>query len=78
MVNWTGLYAPKGTPTPTLAAIRSALSGVLADPTFKSDLERVGSSPFPPQAGDEKALASYLDREMKRWSFLRNVDQSPQ
>jgi tripartite-type tricarboxylate transporter receptor subunit TctC len=78
MVNWTGVYAPKGTPAPTLVTIRSALSEVLADPTFKSDLERVGSSPFPPQAGDEKALARYLDKEMKRWSFLRNVDLPPQ
>lgn len=70
MVNWTALYAPKSTPAAVLATLRDALSKVVADPGFKSDLERIGSTPFPPGRADSTALAGYLKSEMQRWSDL--------
>jgi tripartite-type tricarboxylate transporter receptor subunit TctC len=70
MVNWTALYAPKGTPAPALAKLRGALLAVNSDPTFKSDLERIGSTPFAPDRANPDALAAYLKSEIQRWSAL--------
>jgi tripartite-type tricarboxylate transporter receptor subunit TctC len=78
MVNWTALYAPKGTPAPILAALQSALFAVVSDPTFKSDLERIGSSPVAPDRANADALANYLKSEMQRWSaILKDVTVPP-
>lgn len=70
MVNWTGLYAPKGTPAEVLAKLRTSLAEVISDPSFKSDLERIGSTPFAPDHAGAEALAAYLKSEMQRWSGL--------
>jgi tripartite-type tricarboxylate transporter receptor subunit TctC len=74
MVNWTALYAPKGTPAPALAELRRWLVAAVSDPEFKSALQRIGSSPVTPDRAAPGALESFLKGEIGRWSdVLKNV-----
>lgn len=78
MVNWTALYAPKGTPAPVLTTLREALHAVASDPSFASDLERIGSRPFAADQAGPAAQAQYLRSEMQRWSgILKGVGLPP-
>jgi tripartite-type tricarboxylate transporter receptor subunit TctC len=65
--NWTGLYAPKGTPGPVLDKLSEMLRDTVADPAFRESLGRVGSLPVTPDKATPQALQSYLKQEIMRW-----------
>jgi tripartite-type tricarboxylate transporter receptor subunit TctC len=49
---WAGLFAPKGTPEPVLAKLREAARAAVADPDFKSAMDRL-ETPIAFKQGEE-------------------------
>jgi tripartite-type tricarboxylate transporter receptor subunit TctC len=49
---WIGLFAPKATPAPVVKALREGVRQAVADPAFKSALEKI-QSPLAYQDADE-------------------------
>jgi tripartite-type tricarboxylate transporter receptor subunit TctC len=70
MVNWTALYAPKGTPPAILTELRNKLHDVVTDPNFLADLKNVGSAPVSADRANADAHARYLTAEMQRWAVV--------
>ena len=51
VVNWTGLWAPKGTPAPVLARLQKEIATAMATPDMKAFAEGMGADPR--QVGSE-------------------------
>ncbi len=49
---WAGLFAPKGTPEPVLGKLREALRAAVADPDFKSAMDKM-QTPVTFRQGDD-------------------------
>ncbi len=45
VVNWTGLWAPKGTPAPVLARLQKEIATAMATPDMKAFAEGMGADP---------------------------------
>jgi len=65
---WYGLYAPAGTPQPVIATLSAALQTALADPTVVSRFADLSMEPVAKEQATPKALAAFLDAELKKWS----------
>ena len=60
---WAGLFAPKGTPEPVLAKLRTATREAVNDPGFKSAMEKL-ETPIAFRQGDE--FQKFFDADAKR------------
>jgi len=60
---WAGLFAPKGTPEPVLAKLRTSMREVVNDPGFKSAMEKL-ETPIAFKQGDE--FQKFFDADAKR------------
>ena len=60
---WTGLFAPAGTPQPVIDKLRAASRQVVADPTFRNALEKVET---PVQYLDEPQFRTFWDNDAKK------------
>jgi len=60
---WTGLFAPAGTPQPVIDKLRAASKQVVADPTFRNALEKVET---PVQYLDEPQFRTFWDNDAKK------------
>ena len=60
---WTGLFAPAGTPEPVIAKLREAARAAVADPTFQSALARVET---PIQYLDQPQFRTFWDNDAKK------------
>lgn len=65
---WYGLYAPAGTPQPTIAKLSAALQRALADPTVVSRFADLSMEPVAQDQATPKALEAFLGAELKKWS----------
>ncbi|HWH40787.1 MAG TPA: tripartite tricarboxylate transporter substrate binding protein [Usitatibacter sp.] len=57
---WTGLFVPAGTPQPVIEKLREASRAAVADPTFKTALEKVET---PIQYLDQPQFKAFWDRD---------------
>jgi tripartite-type tricarboxylate transporter receptor subunit TctC len=57
---WTGLFAPAGTPEPVILKLREAARQVVADPAFKTALEKVET---PVQYLDQPQFKAFWDQD---------------
>ena len=64
VVNWTGLWAPKGTPPAVLARLQKEIATAMATPDMKSFAEGMGAEPR--QVGSE-AFAKMLKESTEAW-----------
>ncbi|HWO42798.1 MAG TPA: tripartite tricarboxylate transporter substrate binding protein BugD [Candidatus Eisenbacteria bacterium] len=64
---WHGLYAPKGTPKPVVAALTKALQVALRDENVKQRFADLGTEPVAEKRATPEALASHLKSEIERW-----------
>ena len=64
VVNWTGLWAPKGTPPAVLARLQKEIATAMATPDMKAFAEGMGAEPR--QAGAE-AFARMLRESTDAW-----------
>lgn len=78
VVNWTALYAPKGTPTPIVDYLSRLLRRAVVDPAFKMRLAAFSTVPMPPNRATPTALASYLKEQTDTWgSVIRQAGIKP-
>ncbi|HSW20638.1 MAG TPA: tripartite tricarboxylate transporter substrate binding protein [Ramlibacter sp.] len=64
VLNWTGLWAPKGTPAPALARLQKEIATAMATPDMKSFAEGMGAEPR--QVGAE-AFARMIKDSTEAW-----------
>ncbi|GAB3770035.1 tripartite tricarboxylate transporter substrate binding protein [Ramlibacter monticola] len=64
VLNWTGLWAPKGTPPAVLARLQKEIATAMATPDMKSFAEGMGAEPR--QVGSE-AFARMLKESTEAW-----------
>lgn len=60
---WAGVFAPKGTPEPVLARLRDSLRAAVADPEFKSAMDKI-ETPVAFKEGEE--FARFFAADAKR------------
>jgi len=60
---WAGVFAPKGVPEPVLAKLSDAMKTVVADPEFKSAMDKQ-ETPITFKQGDE--FRRFFDADAKR------------
>ncbi|KQP35405.1 tripartite tricarboxylate transporter substrate-binding protein [Pseudorhodoferax sp. Leaf274] len=70
VVVWHGLYAPKGTPAPVLAALNTALRKSLKDPALVKRLDEVGVQVVAENLQTPDGLRNHLKSEIDRWGAL--------
>ena len=64
VVNWTGLWAPKGTPSPVLARLQKEIATAMSTPDMRAFAEGMGADPR--QMGSE-AFARMLRESTDAW-----------
>ncbi|MEF7612468.1 tripartite tricarboxylate transporter substrate-binding protein [Aquincola sp. MAHUQ-54] len=70
VVVWHGVYAPKGTPAPVMAALNTALKSALKDPALLKRLDEVGVQVVPEPLQTPEGLRTHLKAEIDRWGAL--------
>ncbi|HXD96876.1 MAG TPA: tripartite tricarboxylate transporter substrate binding protein, partial [Candidatus Acidoferrum sp.] len=60
---WAGLFAPRGTPEPVLARLREATRAAVAEPDFKSAMDKL-ETPIVFKQGDE--FQRFFDADARR------------
>jgi len=64
---WHGMYAPKGTPKPTLDKITAALQTAMQDPVVRQRLLDLSSDPAPMDKINAGGLKVHLEAEILKW-----------
>jgi tripartite-type tricarboxylate transporter receptor subunit TctC len=67
---WHALYAPKGTPKPTMDKLVAALQEGLKDPTVKQRFADLGATTYPPEKATPAILQAHLKSEIEKWTPL--------
>ena len=67
VVNWTGLWAPKGTPAPVLARLQQEIAKAMATPDMKTFSEGLGAEP---RLADAAAFAKMLTDSNVLWGKI--------
>jgi len=69
---WMGIVAPKGTPDAVVVPLRNALAKVMASPTVKDKLGKLGATPLDPSLA---AFDKRITTDRKAWDpVLKRVD----
>jgi tripartite-type tricarboxylate transporter receptor subunit TctC len=63
-IGWTGLFAPRGTPTAIVRQLSANIRQAMEAPEAKAKLEQTGT-PYPPLFTDD--FARFIDAEQKLW-----------
>lgn len=66
---WHGMWAPKGTPQPTLDKLNAALKAGLADKSFQDRMAGLGANVLTDRATPE-ALAAHVNQQVPQWAKL--------
>lgn len=64
LIEWTGIFAPKGTPTAVLQRVGSAVSAVVGQPDFAKFLADLGMTP---KTATPQAFADQVRAETEQW-----------
>jgi len=70
ITTWYGLYAPKGTPTPIVDKLATALQAALKDSNVVTRFAQLSMEPVPQDQATPAALDAKLRSEVKYWSAL--------
>jgi len=65
--DWTGLFAPKGTPTAVVGKLNAAAVEALADPIVRSRLADLGFEIFPREKETPEALGALVKADAEKW-----------
>jgi tripartite-type tricarboxylate transporter receptor subunit TctC len=64
---WSGLWAPKATPSNVVAKLNAAVIDTLADPLVRQRLAEIGQEIFPREQQAPEALAAFHKAEIEKW-----------
>jgi tripartite-type tricarboxylate transporter receptor subunit TctC len=65
--NWSGIWAPKGTPKLIIARLNAAIVDALGDPGVRQRLADIGQEIFPPEQQMPEALGAFQRAEIDKW-----------
>jgi tripartite-type tricarboxylate transporter receptor subunit TctC len=65
--NWSGLFAPKGTPKDTIERLNGAAVEALADAAVRSRLVELGFEVFPRDQQTPEALGALVKADAEKW-----------
>ena len=74
VTTWYGMFAPKGTPAPVIAALNKALNETLADEEVRKRLDKVG---VVVKASTPEAWGDFMNNEFKRMVAVREAAGIP-
>jgi tripartite-type tricarboxylate transporter receptor subunit TctC len=64
---WLGLWAPKGTPTSSIARLNEAVATAMDTPATREKLTAQGFEIWPRESQTPEALAAFQKAEIERW-----------
>ena len=67
IMNFNGLWAPKGTPKEIIAKLNAAVVESLADPVVQQRLKDIGQEPWPRDKQTPEALAEQQKNQIAVW-----------
>jgi tripartite-type tricarboxylate transporter receptor subunit TctC len=67
VLEWNGVFVPKGTPAPVVAKLAAAVHAALDDPKVKARLIDLGVTPV---GSSPEVFAKFVQSELARWSKL--------
>jgi tripartite-type tricarboxylate transporter receptor subunit TctC len=70
VTTWYGLYAPRGTPKPVIAALVAALQTALKDPALVSRFAELSMVPVDEDRANPEALETFLKAEIEKWGHI--------
>ena len=65
---WHGLYAPKGTPKPSIDKLVAALQEAIKDPVVNQRFADLGATAYPVDRATPAALQAHLKAEIDKWA----------
>jgi len=68
VLSWNALFLPKSTPEPIVRRLNAAMSQALDTPWVRERLEKLGLEVPEPAQRTPEYLASFLEREIKKWA----------
>jgi tripartite-type tricarboxylate transporter receptor subunit TctC len=75
---WMGIFAPKDTPAPVVAALNTALGNALNDGTVQTRLRDASATVVAPERRSSAYLKDYLASEVAKWAAIMKANQVPQ
>src|SRR5689334_23753336 len=70
VTTWYGLYAPRGTPKPVVAALVAALQTALKDPALIGRFGELSMTPVEQERATPEALEAFLKAEVDKWGLI--------
>jgi tripartite-type tricarboxylate transporter receptor subunit TctC len=67
LLNWSGVWAPKGTPKAAITKLNAAIVDALADATTRQRLADIDQEIFPREQQTPEALRAYQKAEIEKW-----------
>jgi tripartite-type tricarboxylate transporter receptor subunit TctC len=64
---WTGLFAPRGTPSDIIGRLNAAAMGALADPMVRARIGEFGAEIFPRERQTPEALGALVKADAEKW-----------
>jgi tripartite-type tricarboxylate transporter receptor subunit TctC len=62
---WTGVCAPKGTPTQIIKTLATQINAATSDPGIQARFAELGSTVFPPRPPEQ--FAQFISQEAQKW-----------
>jgi tripartite-type tricarboxylate transporter receptor subunit TctC len=75
---WMGLFLPKGTPAPVVAALNQALGTTLDTPAVQARLKDIATTAVPPARRSVPYLQKYVEDEIAKWTAIMKTSGVPQ
>jgi tripartite-type tricarboxylate transporter receptor subunit TctC len=64
---WIGLWMPKGASSEVIRKVNTAVQEVLAEPSFRARLSKLGQEVFPRELQTPDGLAAFQRSEIEKW-----------
>lgn len=75
--NWTGIWAPAGTPKPVIDKLNAAIGSALADPLVRERYEQLGQELPAPGQHTAEALRKFHKAEVEKWGPIIDAANIP-
>src|SRR3984885_3112069 len=67
LLQWNGVWAPKGTPDDIVRTLNKAIVHAMADPSVRQKLADLGQEIYPPEQQTPEALGAFQKAELEKW-----------
>lgn len=67
LLQWNGVWAPKGTPGNIVTQLNKAIVHAMAEPAVRKRLADLGQEIYPPEQQTPEALGAFQKAELEKW-----------